>query len=274
VVQAPKYKDFWFKIIGCVAASFVIDALNREESFFTRLSYSYFYTDLLGGFVIALLIWETARIAIRWLDRKYSWTEQPARRITFQLLLAVCLPALLSFVFTLLFMKLAYNQDIFETTWLYNELYAVILIIILVNLIYFTWWLYLQRQPEQPPAQAPMPSIVEVSKAGKKILLPEQDIAYAYLDGNYCYIKTFGVESFVTTYTLDEVTRLVSANLFFRVNRQVLINKRSCAAYRSIENGKVEVDLNPPAKTAVIVSQKRAKDFRSWVTSTAPVQHN
>ena len=271
ISNAPIYKDFWLKIAGCIGASFIIDSLNRNEPLSQRLSHSYFYTDLLGGFVIALLIWETTRISIRWLDKKYSWTEQPARRITFQFLLAVCVPALLSFVFTMVFMKLAYGQDIFDTTWLYNEFYAVILIIALVNLIYFSWWLYLERQHQPYPST---PSIVEVSKAGKKILLPEHDIAYAYLDGNYCYIKTFGVESFVTTYTLDEVTRRVNGQLFFRANRQVLINKRSCAAYRSIENGKVEVDLNPPAKNAVIVSQKKAKDFRNWVTTPSPARNN
>ena len=50
------YKDFWFKIIGCLLASYLIDALNREETIFQRLSSKYFYIDLAGGFVIISLM--------------------------------------------------------------------------------------------------------------------------------------------------------------------------------------------------------------------------
>ena len=41
--------------------------LAREESLFQRMSTRHFYTDLLGGFVIALILWEIVRQVIRWL---------------------------------------------------------------------------------------------------------------------------------------------------------------------------------------------------------------
>src|SRR5687767_928820 len=107
---ATKYKDFWFKIIGCLLASYIIDALNREETFFQRLSTKYFYIDLAGGFVIALVLWEMVRFATRYLDKRISWTEQPLKRILLQLGLGVVLPSLFSFVFTMLWMRLAYKQ--------------------------------------------------------------------------------------------------------------------------------------------------------------------
>jgi len=47
------YKDFWFKIIGCLLASYLVDALNREETIFQRVSSKYFYIDIAGGFIIA-----------------------------------------------------------------------------------------------------------------------------------------------------------------------------------------------------------------------------
>ena len=102
-MKTKKYKDFWVKIIGCLVASQLIDMLNREESLFQRLTSVYFYTDLLGGFVIALLLWETLRFVIRFLDKRYSWGEQPLKRTFLQIMFGVALPSLLSFVFTLLF---------------------------------------------------------------------------------------------------------------------------------------------------------------------------
>ena len=137
------YKDFWFKIIGCVLASYIIDTLDREETIFERLRSKYFYIDIAGGFVIALILWEFVRFITRYLDKRLSWSEQPVKRLLLQLSLGVVLPSFLSFVFTWIWMESAYNQDIFKTSWLNNEFYTVILIILLINLIYFTWWLYL-----------------------------------------------------------------------------------------------------------------------------------
>lgn len=270
-----KYKDFWFKIIGCLLASYIIDALDRKETIFERLRSKYFYTDLAGGFVIALILWEIVRFITRYLDKRLSWSEQPVKRLLLQLSLGVVLPSLLSFVFTWIWMESAYNQDIFKTSWLNNEFYTVILIILLINLIYFTWWLYLNWKQQSAIALLGNPAsdtetthkTIEVSKAGKTILLPQTDIAYCYLSNGYCYIRPFEGDVFVTSYTLDEVTRILGEFLFFRVNRQFLVSRKSCTAYKSIEHGKIELDLIPPFKTPVVVSQKRAHDFRKWVSA-------
>lgn len=283
MIAAPViYKDFWFKIIGCLLASYIIDALNRDEPIFQRLSSKYFYIDLAGGFIISLILWEIVRFCIRYLDRKISWTEQPVKRILVQTAMAVILPALFSFIFTMVWMKLAYNQDIFKTTWLFNEFYVVILIILLINLVYFTWWLFFNWRQQQDTNSikennktannaAPGYKTIEVSKAGKTVLLPQDNIAYSYLNNGYCYIKTFEEDSFVTTYTLDELAKMLNHTHHFRVNRQILVSKKACKTYKSLEFGKIEVELDPAPKTPVIVSQKRAKDFRKWISTDVPV---
>ena len=269
------YKDFWFKIIGCLLASYIIDALDREETIFQRLSSKYFYIDIAGGFLIALILWEFVRFATRYLDKKVSWADRPVNRILLQLALGVVLPSLFSFIFTWIWMKVAYDQDIFKTSWLNNEFYTVILIIVLINLVYFTWWLYLNWKHQSTfvlqgnaatEADAANKTI-EVSKAGKTILLPQAHIAYSYLNNGYCYIKPIEGDSFVTTYTLDELTKMLSSKNHFRVNRQILVSKKSCKTYKSVENGKIELELEPAFKIPVIVSQKRAKDFRKWISA-------
>lgn len=284
----PVYKDFWFKIIGSLVASQIIDSIGREESYFQRFTTKYFYTDLLGGFIIALILWETVRFTVRYLDKNYNWFEKPIQRVLWQLIFGVVAPALLSFFFTFAFMRLAYNQDIFKTQWLYNEFYTVILIIVLINIVYLTWWLYLawteeNNKKKSITALAPatelidskgasakiqsLQSMLEVSQAGKTVLLRQDEIACAYLNNGYCYIKTFGENVFVTNYSLEEIVQALDKNYFFRANRQILVSKKSCKGYKSIENGKIELDLNLLLKHAVIVSQKRASEFRKWIAS-------
>ncbi len=278
------YNDFWVKIFGCLISSEIIDSLGRGESFFKRITNLYFYIDLLGGFIISLILWEIVRFVTKHLDRRFSWTEYPVQRITLQLIFGILTPAFFSFLLTLFFMRIAYKQDIFKTEWLYNEFYVVILIIILINLVYFTWWLFIRWQSvaEKSSVAASVkemdednsanngniiyrPAAIEVTKAGKNILLPQTEIAYVFLEGSYTFMKTFKEESFVTTYTLDELTKMFDTISFFRVNRQIIISRMSCKAYQNIENGKISVDLLPTNKSPVIVSQKRAKDFRKWI---------
>jgi hypothetical protein len=266
----PGYKDFWLKIFSCLAIAEVVDSIGREESFIQRAGSKYFYIDLLGGFVLALLIWEVTRFAILRLDRAYDWLERPISRISMQLLLGFLLPVMLSILLTYLYMKLLYDQEIGDTGWLNNELYTVICFILLINLIYFSWWIFLKWSAQMQTVQAPvesanLPAILPVSKAGKTILLPHHEIAYAFLDNGYCYIKPFTGDVFVTTYTLDELVKLFAGTNFFRVNRQMLINRRSCSTYEAAANGKIRLEICPAPKSEVTVSQKRASDFRKWI---------
>lgn len=282
-----RYNDFWIKIAGSLVASEMIDSIGREESIFRRITHPYFYTDLLGGFVISLILWEIVRFVIRRLDKKYSWIDYPVQRILVQFLFAIVLPAFLCFVFTLLFMKLVYNQDIFKTEWLYNEFYVVILIIVIINLVYFTWWLFIRWQalhgqsilaenPKKVNGEAVIAdrtpdaaAIITVTKGGKNILLAQAEITYVVLEGNYTFIKTGKGESFVTTYTLDELTKILDSDSFFRANRQIIVSRNICKAYENIENGKISIDLSVDVRTPVIVSQKRAKAFRNWISAMA-----
>ena len=140
------YKDFWPKIIGCIIISAMIDSLGRAGSILDRINTKHFFIDLMGGFFIALLLWELVRFVTLRLDKRLDWYIHPIQRIAFQLFFGVIIPAFLSFVFTLFFMQVAHKQDIFQTTWLHSEFYAVILIILLVNLVYFTWWLILKTR--------------------------------------------------------------------------------------------------------------------------------
>lgn len=284
-----RYNDFWVKIIGSLVASEMIDSIGRNESIFKRITHPYFYTDLLGGFIISLILWEIVRFVIHRLDKKYNWIDHPAQRIFLQILFGVLVPAFLCFVFTLLFMKLAYNQDIFETGWLYNEFYGVILIIVIINLVYFTWWLFMRWQSLHGQSQAARKAenatgngvlnnrapvsdpaaIITVSKAGKNLLLPQAEITYVILEGSYTFIKTLKGESFVTTYTLDELTKMLDPDSFFRANRQTIVSRTVCKAYQNVENGKISIDLSVDVKNPVIVSQKRAKAFRTWISALA-----
>jgi hypothetical protein len=57
----------------------------------------------------------------------------------------------------------------------------------------------------------------------------------------------------------------MSATIFFRANRQVIINIRACQYFTNEENGKLALYLVPAFQGEVIISQKRATAFRDWL---------
>jgi hypothetical protein len=97
------------------------------------------------------------------------------------------------------------------------------------------------------------------------VLLLGINTFYAFLQDGYCYLKTTTPETFVTTYALDDLFGLLDEADFFRANRQMIIQRTACKSYSSLEHGKILVELEPPAKEPVVVSQKRARAFRDWI---------
>lgn len=286
-VMLPKpvqYPDFSLKIVACLFVSYLVDAINREETFLQHITSTYFLTDLLSGFVIALLLWEWVRQAVRFLDKRYSWVNQVVERGVYQFVLGLVLPSFFCFLLTAVMMYALYRQNIFETNWPYNEFYTVIIIVLVINLTYCCWWFFLQAKhngfvqeglvsdqlSDETNAQV-VPQVsasqitIEVSRGGKTFFLSPPDIAYAYLLDGYCYIRPKEGDAFVSTYTLDELANRLPPSDFFRINRQMLIHRQACVAYQSTDYGKIELGLSPIAPYLALVSQRRAKAFRQWL---------
>lgn len=106
--------------------------------------------------------------------------------------------------------------------------------------------------------------LVAVS-GNKNIPIPVETIAYFYKDGNYTTLKTFQSETYLLNHSLDELMKLLEETLFFRANRQFIINLKACHYFTNEENGKLEVHLVPGYEDGVIISQKRAPAFKEWL---------
>jgi hypothetical protein len=106
--------------------------------------------------------------------------------------------------------------------------------------------------------------LVAVS-GNKNIPIPVEAIAYFYKDGNYTTLKTFQSETYLLNHSLDELMKVLEETLFFRVNRQFIINLKACHYFTNEDNGKLKVQLIPGYDDDVIISQKRAPIFKEWL---------
>ncbi len=80
------------------------------------------------------------------------------------------------------------------------------------------------------------------------------------------YLVTTDNKRFVTDFkTMDEIEELLDPKLFFRANRQLIIQSTSVNNFRSDVYGKIIVTLKPPFNLVIDISREKASAFKSWI---------
>ncbi len=103
-----------------------------------------------------------------------------------------------------------------------------------------------------------------VSMRNNWIPVNTKDIA-CFMRDNLNYLFTFDGERYMLDFnTLDEVEELLDPKVFYRANRQFIVNIDAIQQVKPHENQKLTLTLKSPAKTAVDVSREKAPAFKKW----------
>ena len=106
-----------------------------------------------------------------------------------------------------------------------------------------------------------------VSHRKKWIPIRVADIACFYKD-SLNYIHTFSGEKYMLDFTtLEEVEELLDPAVFYRSNRQSIININAIESIKPLENQKLIVTLKPPLVLDIDVSREKAPTFKKWLDS-------
>jgi len=271
----PTYPDRWLTPGVALFSAYLIEQLGRDQSPLALLQQPFFYRGVGSGFLIAWLVMAWIGWITRRLDRRYDWITRPGHRTASQLALGLALPA----VFVLLLVDLQFRYilhtpvSLWVSEWLLYEYPMAVTLLLLWNGFYLTAWFYQRvRQPGLTPepiaaTSAPPPprQVILVQQGGRRIPLPISEVAYVYRQAPYNYLQTFTGNAYLIDETLDELYTSLNKADFFRANRQTIVHFRACTAFVPQSYGKLEVQLSPPPHEPVIISQKRAPEFRAWV---------
>lgn len=92
----------------------------------------------------------------------------------------------------------------------------------------------------------------------KEIALFEKD--------NLNYIYTFSGDKYIYDFSaLEEIEELLDPKIFFRANRQTIINIAAVHIVKPQGNQKLSVQLKSPLKLDVDISREKATLFRKWM---------
>jgi two-component system response regulator LytT len=90
-------------------------------------------------------------------------------------------------------------------------------------------------------------------------------VAYFEVEDRMVALVTVDRTRFAVDRPLAELEAELTQGDFFRVNRQYLVHARAVQRFRPYFKGRLLVDLAPPARGEVVVSQENAARFRAWM---------
>lgn len=90
-------------------------------------------------------------------------------------------------------------------------------------------------------------------------------IALFVVENEMLYIQTFDHQRYAVFKPMSDIESSIDPSLFFRINRQVLLNKNAIKEIQPFFNRKVIVKTDVRIKEQLIVSRLKVTEFMSWI---------
>jgi DNA-binding LytR/AlgR family response regulator len=118
---------------------------------------------------------------------------------------------------------------------------------------------------EPASAQAKYKERFIINANNKWTPVETKDIAVFYKD-NLNYLYTFNGDKMIYDFSaLEDIEEVLDPHLFFRANRQAIININSIHSVKPFGNQKLMVQLKAPLKIEIDISREKAPLFKKWV---------
>jgi DNA-binding LytR/AlgR family response regulator len=121
---------------------------------------------------------------------------------------------------------------------------------------------YLGKQTE-----IPAPRSILIHEKDKIIPIDIINIAAIYLDNNCVKLYTFDNQIYFTTQTLEEFETL-KLTVFFRANRQTILNRKAVKEAAQYLNRKLLVTLHVKFSNQILVSKEKTPAFLNWLKNS------
>jgi len=105
-----------------------------------------------------------------------------------------------------------------------------------------------------------------VRKGNENILMKPEDIAFFSSENKTVYAFDNAGKKYVADKNLCELEQQLDPDIFFRINRQHIVNVNFVKSYRTFEKAKLQLELKAPMVcNQMIVSKETAPLFRRWI---------
>jgi DNA-binding LytR/AlgR family response regulator len=103
-------------------------------------------------------------------------------------------------------------------------------------------------------------------KMGDSIVsVKTEDVLHFIAEDGITLLVTTNAKRYPVDYTLDQLEELVSPDLFFRINRKVLISINAVQKVSSYFNSRLKINSTLLEDESAIVSRERVNEFKAWL---------
>ena len=116
------------------------------------------------------------------------------------------------------------------------------------------------------PAQVPQYQQSFLTQYREKSLVKQvKDVALFSVEQENVYLYTFAGEKFPLFKKLEYVESVCDPTQFFRINRQMLVNRAAVVSFESYFNRKIALHLKVKLEEVVVVSRLKVAPFKEWL---------
>lgn len=137
----------------------------------------------------------------------------------------------------------------------------------------------LTSQPTQEPEFSALSQLLEQMNTGQKsykksflvhfrdrlIPLETNKIAWFYTANELVYAHTSDARQYVIDFTMEQLEQQLDDKLFFRANRQFIVNRKDITEVEFYFNGRLALKVKPEPPESILISKARVPEFKAWM---------
>jgi hypothetical protein len=251
----------WFqKLIVFIIFSLVVNHLSTPESFPNGTSYRFPIEGFLSTIVLCILIGIIAELNFKFYKKKYFSKKVEITSISWYMVSTLGYITVMYIPLAIILNKIAGGETQFYYL-LIALLITLLLSFILIGLAYSLdiYNLYKLSLKDNE---------ITIESGAKITKLTYENIACFYSENKIVYTVQNDGTTITTDFTLNELEEKINDQLFFRVNRQIIIHKDAVDQIEKIANGKLRITLKTSIENYAIaeinISRYKRKAFMTW----------
>ncbi|MEL6558908.1 MAG: LytTR family DNA-binding domain-containing protein [Bacteroidota bacterium] len=104
-----------------------------------------------------------------------------------------------------------------------------------------------------------------VAQKHKLVPVAVSDFALFYIENGVVRGVTFDQQTYFPEQNMDELEAMLDSSLFYRANRQMILNQKSITGIESFFNSRLLVSTNPSIEEDILISKAKAREFKNWL---------
>src|SRR5690554_5948518 len=226
----------WFqKLIVFIIFSLVVNHLSTPESFPDGKSYRFPVEGFLSTIALCILIGIIAELNFKHYKKKYFSKKVEITSISWYMVSTLGYITIMYIPLGIVLNKIAGGETEFYYL-LIGLLVTLLLSFILIGLAYSLDIYNLYKLSIKD-------NEITIESGAKITKLTYENIACFYSENKIVYTVQNNGTSITTDFTLNELEEKINDQLFFRVNRKIIIHKDGVDQIEKIENGKLRITL-------------------------------